>query len=270
MAYPVDTYNGGTCPTSHPVHLVGLFYEMYVPTQGHNYWGEGAYVLSTGDPTGLAFHGDFQNGTSYVFLRCKTTQLTSSTGWDVTVLQNAVDNCHNMNGNIEACQVLVPYIDQSAASACTIDSEIVNENVQGPFTSLPGCNPVQIPTGIAPTCTHTPTPPGFAQAVESLEPGWIDVGCIAEGTNGRALTGATTTSPNMTANWCAKFCQSHNFVYAGVEYGDECYCGNSFSNGVSAATVGWEECNIPCAGNCEHLIFVLRVQYVTNHLSSCL
>jgi hypothetical protein len=28
MAYPVDTFQGGNCPASHPVHLVSLFYEF--------------------------------------------------------------------------------------------------------------------------------------------------------------------------------------------------------------------------------------------------
>lgn len=66
MAYPVDNYNSGTCPSSHPVHLVGLFFEMLIPVSGYNYWGQGAYVLASGDPTGLAFHGDFQNGKQIV------------------------------------------------------------------------------------------------------------------------------------------------------------------------------------------------------------
>lgn len=62
MAYPIDNFNGGSCPSSHPVHVVGLFYEMVISTAGNPHWGPDAYVLSSGDPSGLAFHGDFQNG----------------------------------------------------------------------------------------------------------------------------------------------------------------------------------------------------------------
>lgn len=27
VAYPVDTYQGGNCPSTHPVHIVSIFYE---------------------------------------------------------------------------------------------------------------------------------------------------------------------------------------------------------------------------------------------------
>ena len=238
MAYPIDNYNSGRCPASHPVHLVGLFFEMMVPTSGYNYWGPGAYVLSSGDPTGLAFHGDFMNG------------------WDVDVLQDAVDNCHNMNGDINACQVLKPYIDQDAAHACTLTSQVVNEDVQGPLSALPGCNPIQVPTGSAPKCAAPAAQPGFKSTVDPLVSGWTDVGCIAEGSGGRALTAASTTSDSMSLNMCATFCQSKGFKLAGIEFGRECYCGNNFSNGASSNTVAKDQCNTPCASNREFRIAI--------------
>ncbi|GJE85355.1 DUF1996 and WSC domain-containing protein [Phanerochaete sordida] len=232
MAYPVDNYNGGTCPSSHPVHTVAIFYEQIIPVSPYNYWGEGAYVLSTGDPTGLAYHADFLMG------------------WDQSVLQDAVDNCHNMNGDITKCQVLVPYINEDAAGACTIDAEVVNEDVGfgTQIPALPGCNPVRTDFSTAASCPGLAAP-GFMQTAVALTPGWTDVGCIAEGTNGRALTGASTTSPNMTLNYCAGFCGSKGFTYAGVEFGDECYCGNNFANGATGQPTNWYECTSDCAGN---------------------
>ncbi|KIP07217.1 hypothetical protein PHLGIDRAFT_35537 [Phlebiopsis gigantea 11061_1 CR5-6] len=232
MAYPVDNYNGGHCPESHPVHTVAIFYEQLIPVSGYPHWGPDAYVLSTGDPTGLTYHADFMMG------------------WDASILQDAVDNCHNMNGDITLCQVLAPYINQDEAGACTLDSQIVNEAVgySAPIPALPGCNPVRTDFSTAASCNGLVTP-GFANAAAPLTPGWGDLGCIAEGTNGRALTGASTTSPNMTANVCAGFCASKGFTYAGIEFGDECYCGNSFSNGATGNPVNWYECTSDCAGN---------------------
>ena len=174
------------------------------------------------------------------------------------MLQDAVDNCHNMNGDINACQVLAPYINQAQASACTLDAEIVDEDVKGPIPQLPGCNPVRVPTGSAATCPNAAAPPSFVANKPSLPSGWTDTGCIAEGTNGRALTGASTTSSNMSLAYCANFCQSKGFSLAGVEFGDECYCGNSFSNGASATTVGWEQCNTACASDRECLMYSYR------------
>lgn len=204
MAYPIDNYNGGSCPETHPIHTVAIFYEQIIPVSGYNYWGQGAYVLSSGDPTGLAYHADFMMG------------------WDNVVLQVAVDNCHDMNGDINACSILAPYIDQEAAKACTFHAPIVEENVglNGQnLSALPGCNPVRTDFSTPASCDGRTTP-SFGQAVAAIADGWSDVGCIAEGTGGRALTGASTTSPNMTKNFCAEFCGGNGFSMAGVEYGD--------------------------------------------------
>ncbi|EKM57698.1 uncharacterized protein PHACADRAFT_251488 [Phanerochaete carnosa HHB-10118-sp] len=235
MAYPVDTYDGGHCPESHPVHTVAIFYEQIVPVSNFNYWGQGAYALSTGDPTGLTYHADFLMG------------------WNQSVLQDSVDNCHNMNGDITLCQVLVPYINEDAASACTLDAQVVDEDVGlgDQISALPGCNPVRTDFSTEASCPNSVTP-GFFNPVATLTPGWTDVGCIAEGTNGRALTGASTTSPNMTVNFCAGFCGSKGYTYAGVEFGDECYCGSSFSNGANGSVTNWYDCSTPCAGNPEY------------------
>ena len=232
MAYPVDDYNTGHCPDSHPVHTVAIFYEQIVPISEFNYWGEGAYVLSTGDTTGLGYHADF------------------IMGWNQTVLQDAVDNCHNMGGDITKCQVLEPYINQDAAAACTLDAQVVDEDVglNDQISALPGCNPVRAAPSSAASCPGLVTP-GFVETTAPLTPGWTDLGCIAEGTNGRALTGASTTSPNMTLNYCAGFCGGQGFTYAGIEFGDECYCGNTFENGATDTPTNWYECSNPCAGS---------------------
>ncbi|OJT05575.1 hypothetical protein TRAPUB_3588 [Trametes pubescens] len=51
MAYPIQNYNSGDCPASHPVHLVSLFYEMLVSVDQFPYTGAGTWVLANGDTT---------------------------------------------------------------------------------------------------------------------------------------------------------------------------------------------------------------------------
>ncbi|KAL0961314.1 hypothetical protein HGRIS_006272 [Hohenbuehelia grisea] len=75
--------DNGVCPSTHPVPLLKLFYEItwnvhdfasrWSPSDG---W---PFVYATGDPTGYSWHGDFQNG------------------WDTVALQNAIDKCDNPN-----------------------------------------------------------------------------------------------------------------------------------------------------------------------------
>ncbi|KAK7045819.1 hypothetical protein VNI00_007228 [Paramarasmius palmivorus] len=92
------------------------------------------FVYATGDATGYSFHGDFQNG------------------WDVNVLQNAIDYCNNpnddtINGVADACSYF-KMIPAAQAQSCQLSS-VVQEGVDGPFAKLPGCNPIQAGPGDA-------------------------------------------------------------------------------------------------------------------------
>ncbi|KAI1093594.1 putative glyoxal oxidase [Rostrohypoxylon terebratum] len=76
---------------------------------------------------------------------------------------------------------------------------------------------------------------------------WTHIGCYSEGTTGRGLTfGASVLSTQMSAANCTAACQVAGYILAGTEYGDECYCGNSISNGAAPAEDG---CNMSCSGN---------------------
>ena len=68
--------------------------------------------------------------------------------------------------------------------------------------------------------------------------------CYSE-VQGRALQGNAAASSDMTVQYCAGNCSS--FVYMAVEYGAECYCGNTLVSGSAPVMDG--RCNMPCAGN---------------------
>ena len=56
------------------------------------------------------------------------------------------------------------------------------------------------------------TPPSIKPSIGKYHP----AGCATDpNTNGRALQGASTTSPQMTEEMCVKFCLGHEFHYAG-------------------------------------------------------
>ena len=236
MSYPIQNYNGGDCPDSHPVQLVSLFYEMFVNVGDFPYNGAGTWALANGDLTGYGFHGDFQNG------------------WDVDVLQNAIDNCPNASGNVMNCPPLAAVFDQDAADSCVIEEDIVDENVgldpSAPITVLPGCNPLWDGTGTQPPCPDPAQPtPSLVPPREPLPAGWSVVGCIAEGTTGRALSAAQTVESNMTRALCAGWCGGRGFTLAGVEYMDECYCGDTLANGANGTIISDTLCATRCSGN---------------------
>ncbi|KAF8895538.1 hypothetical protein BD779DRAFT_1434109 [Infundibulicybe gibba] len=131
--------DNGKCPSTHPVPLMKLFYEITWNvhdfasrwTPGRDKW---PFVYATGDPTGYSWHGDFQNG------------------WDTNALQNAINRCDNPNdetgsGKTEACSFLT-VVQASVANTCKI-SPVVNEVIDGKLQRLPGCNPIQAGPGDA-------------------------------------------------------------------------------------------------------------------------
>ncbi|WWD16948.1 hypothetical protein CI109_101380 [Kwoniella shandongensis] len=86
--------------------------------------------------------------------------------------------------------------------------------------------------------------------IVTLPTGWsaASSSCIQEGSSGRALGSASTSSSDMTIGKCLDFCDAAGWQYAGIEYGSECYCANSLLNGASLARTS-DQCNMPCAGD---------------------
>lgn len=68
VSYPNSSFpDSGPCPSTHPVHLISLFYEVIYNTQNfaNDWYGDSQpFVFAMGDPTGYGFHGDF---VSFVF-----------------------------------------------------------------------------------------------------------------------------------------------------------------------------------------------------------
>jgi hypothetical protein len=75
-----------------------------------------------------------------------------------------------------------------------------------------------------------------AAAVSSnLPTTWTYQGCYVEGTNRRLLSGPSyVNTTGMTDETCIAFCNMQYYIYAGTEYSQECYCGNSTTAGTIA------------------------------------
>lgn len=84
---------------------------------------------------------------------------------------------------------------------------------------------------------------------------WEYQGCITEGTNNLKifpwqLINATGNSPQ----WCLSRCQEFGYMAAGMEYGNECYCGDLDEIETGGSTVAPEsDCNMACPGESEAL-----------------
>jgi hypothetical protein len=142
VAYPVggNYESGAPCPSSHPVKIPQLFFEIMWDTRQFNdqsKWptdGSQPFVFSMGDHTGYGQHGD------YMF------------GWKGDSLQRAM----NARCNV-ACPELKTQSVQ-AANQCK-KTRWTTESIDGPFNKLPGDNPIGGGSGQPPTSTSSSPPP---------------------------------------------------------------------------------------------------------------
>ncbi|KAF9559027.1 hypothetical protein CPC08DRAFT_763569 [Agrocybe pediades] len=104
-------------------------------------------------------------------------------------------------------------------------------------------------TSTTPTITTTSTS-STSSAPTATSMSWNNYGCVAEGTTDsrRALTGASFSQTNMTPQVCQNLCAG--YLYAGVEYGVQCYCGNSLTNnGATGNVISSSNCQSTCGGD---------------------
>ena len=144
MAYP-DGIDSGQCPSTHPIHLVSIFYEVYFYVDMYNRLNDGGrFVLANGDPTGYGLHGDFING------------------WDSGVLSRAVKTCTADSGVIEDCPVFQDegrFNTDDDMNNCSAPDPLPGDVTPDSKPNLPGCvavtngpNPAT-PEDIVPGCS---------------------------------------------------------------------------------------------------------------------
>lgn len=92
-----------------------------------------------------------------------------------------------------------------------------------------------------------------ATGSSSFSPQSQSLNLLSEGNGGRTLTlgmAVTGGAAAMTVEVCLDACQAAGYSLAGVEYSQECYCGDAFQFGGAPATDG---CTMACKGNSAEL-----------------
>jgi len=85
--------------------------------------------------------------------------------------------------------------------------------------------------------------PNLASIAGLLKADSTYLGCFKDQKN-RDISGFSFKSPKMTKKLCMDTCRQKGFKYAGLQYSQHCFCGNSYGKlGKS------DNCKMPCSGN---------------------
>ena len=130
---------GGKCPASHPTPLPQLFAEFFHDLS--QFAGKAAakdpWVLAQGDPTGAGWHADFING-----WEDGPGSLSEAIKVDPSDPKKTVCNVGLTGKGPAEC---FDMLSSDVRGNCKVKA-VINEDVQNPGTSLPGCNPIQGPS----------------------------------------------------------------------------------------------------------------------------
>ncbi|KAJ3072470.1 hypothetical protein HDU98_003546 [Podochytrium sp. JEL0797] len=124
----------------------------------------------------------------------------------------------------------------NAAELCGGPSAI---SVYGPAVSS-----LQSSTGASQssvTVFPTSTP---ALPINPTVPNWSYIGCFTDSLAMRTIPTQQWNLASLTVEICLTACVSGGFKYGGVEFGSQCFCGNSSPTAALSSL-----CSIPCQGN---------------------
>ncbi|KAF8862211.1 glyoxal oxidase-like protein [Acephala macrosclerotiorum] len=198
---------------------------------------------ATGLPTGWKYDGCYSEGTTGRALQ--NQQPDSQT--------NSVESC------IKTCIGLgYSVAGMEYGTQCFCDNYLYNGAA---LTASSNCN-MACPGNSAEICGNgnylsiyhtgnlTVYAPPAAQKT-NLPGSWTYQGCYNDNINNvRALFWQNILTNNNTATSCLSLCAQFGYMAAGMEYGDECYCGDDSALIASGSTIQPEtDCQVPCSGN---------------------
>ncbi|KAJ3164086.1 hypothetical protein HK101_000528, partial [Irineochytrium annulatum] len=150
-------FDGGLCPSTHPIRHVNLFMEVWWSTGDKQfptvYGNDYRYTLSTYDVLGYGWHADFMMG------------------WEQGVLDHIMNDCgvpNKPNFDIKTCPYVAPIFQTSAQKKQTVSPEILafSEGYNPatgkviPLAQLPGCQTLQLgPANAVSNKCSVPHPP---------------------------------------------------------------------------------------------------------------
>ncbi|RYF49565.1 MAG: hypothetical protein EOO38_07610, partial [Cytophagaceae bacterium] len=227
------------------------FFEYYTgevqatPTSGMSTALSTAPPAPTGLPSGFEYKGCYVDGPGFRIMNFQQPDEQSMT------VASCASKCaaagYEIAGMEYSYQCFCDNIVRMGGSLASSDSEC-NTNCAGNAAQKCG-GPSRL------SIYSSQTPLKIIQAPKPVQnvSDWKYQGCITDNVAGQKvfpwqLVNQTGNSPE----WCLSKCQQFGYMAAGMEYGEECYCGDLDGiEKVGAEAVAESECSTACPGNAE-------------------
>ncbi|OCF58564.1 hypothetical protein L486_03051 [Kwoniella mangroviensis CBS 10435] len=146
-----------------------------------------------------------------------------------------------------ASSAAAPVVSSAAAAASSAAAPVVSSAAaSASATGVPGNGSgSNSGTGVSGTATTSSAAPATTTTAAVTINGFTAGGCVQE-VSGRLLSKVQTSSSSMTIEQCTTLCGNYGYGVAGLEYGNECYCGAQ--DDIDDALVSGQ-CYMPCAGD---------------------
>ncbi|KAK3387810.1 hypothetical protein B0H63DRAFT_470957 [Podospora didyma] len=142
----------------------------------------------------------------------------------------------------------------SVSSPSTTASTIVTSLTASPSTSTSPTTTTTTTTKFSSTPTQTGSVitipvPGGGSFTDATSLGFSYVGCASDDPANRTFgrTNKWVGWPDMTVQKCIAFCQADGHLFAGVEWGSECFCGQTLPADRQPSPAN--KCIKPCSGD---------------------
>lgn len=86
-----------------------------------------------------------------------------------------------------------------------------------------------------------------APAVLASTGNFNSLGCYSDSASARTLTTQISLTGNVRVSDCTTACAGKGFPYAGLEFGNQCFCGASIQNG--GAPIADKQCDMACTAD---------------------
>lgn len=202
-----------------------------------------AVPTPTGIPTGWKYAGCYSEGTGG---RALTQQ---QAGGAANTIESCINTCVGLGYTVAGLEYSSQCFCDNALhnGAATVVETKCSMPCAGNANQMCGAGDILSIYNIGNLTVYQPP----ASQTTGLPGSWEYQGCYTDNINDvRALIWQSILTTNNTATSCLNLCAEYGYMAAGMEYGDECYCGDDSHLVESGSTkVAESQCQVTCSGD---------------------